>query len=55
LGGFLPQQRGTTKRLYFWAARPSVLFGDEQIYDGSEEKAKKEPYIRGLKTPRLYG
>jgi hypothetical protein len=42
-------QRRTTKRLYFWATRPSVLFGDEQVYDRSEEKAKRKPYIPGLK------
>jgi len=28
---------------------------DEQVYDRSEEKEKEERYIRGLKTPRLYG
>jgi hypothetical protein len=34
---------------------PMGLFLDERVYDRSEEKAKKEPYIVGLKTPRLYG
>jgi hypothetical protein len=48
-------QRRTTKRLYFWAGRPKVLFEDERVYDESEEKAKRKPYFPGLKTPRLYG
>jgi hypothetical protein len=28
---------------------------DEQVYDRSEEKAKREPYSSGLRKPRLYG
>jgi hypothetical protein len=32
-----------------------VLFGEEEVYDRNAGKAKKEPYIPGLKTPRFYG
>jgi hypothetical protein len=37
------------------AARPSILFGDEEVDDRTAGKAEKDPYIPGLKTPRLYG
>ena len=52
-------QSRTTTRLYFWAARPWVLFGDEEVYDRAAGKAEKEslisPGIPGIKTPGLYG
>jgi hypothetical protein len=48
-------QRRTTKRLYLWAARPKVLFGDD-VYDRTPRKSKKRGLIfPALKTPRLYG
>jgi hypothetical protein len=58
-GGFLPQppyfsggqRRGFTLGL---PAHRSFL-GTSKSNDRSEEKAKRKPYIPGLKTPRLYG
>jgi hypothetical protein len=58
-GGFLPQPPyfGGGQRRGFTFGLPAhrSLFGDEPVYDRSEEKAKREPYIPGLKRPRLYG
>jgi hypothetical protein len=48
-------QSRTTTRLYFWAARPWVLFGDEEVYDRAAGKAEKEPYFAWYPRPKNAG